>query len=853
MSILFKAWAFLVALAAPVLGAQGAAERNLIPNPGFEEGDATPTGWLLRGAAGATFPRDTATRRSAAACGHIVSPNGTRETYPSFTFRRPAIMGEEYRAGVYARAGEVAGGVGPYLALEMLSGGRRVAIVHAPRDVAPGPGGWREFTAIFTIPAEATELQMHLILNGKGEAWFDDASLVRTRAASLEAKIEVDAGPAGERSDWWASFAAEYDPIQLMRESTSPNLGRRGMNDSWLAIEAERIRRIGLQGTRTWFEANWWEPLNDNDDPHAYAPDYSGFEANGPRMKSVYRFLEMCQAAGVEVGLNFGWKLRQPTRRWLAVPAARYTGRPDIRDAEEHAESLVALLRYLREVRKFTCITQVTFGNEFEYNYPQMYPAALRRMEKEGIRNDYVVWGVEDNRGGTESVRQAHQYDVATVHDYSGRFDLTEKLTRLSGLLGPRASATGSVGRIWFSEFALGGSDTFEQGLNAGLALISSANAGAYAIGGWRLSDQHLTSFSRGAHARDKFDHGLHQWGVWRWVPWMEKPRPVYYAASLLTRYVPRRSKVLKTTVKGGALHAACFRRDADYSLVVLNQAGEREFTLAFAPPIQKRLYRHLYAATTLPDNNQHTVIPSDKILEGEKLVDTLPGRSLALYTTVPDYPQVEVSPCVVQARPGQEIELRASVLGADGAKLSWSVDGGGANGRVDDAGHYTAPQGEPAIDPVIVRARLVQPSEAARRATDGLAVVLFAGGPKDPPDRPQLELKQSDEEKKHGAGPRQFDLGEEVPVGTTAQRAFVMTNLGPGTAAYTITATVPWITATPAQGTLGPKASQQVEVKLEIRTAGLKPERWYYEHVFIDSPRGLGRDAIDIYFRTAK
>ncbi|HEX2948991.1 MAG TPA: hypothetical protein VHV83_05405, partial [Armatimonadota bacterium] len=114
-------------------------------------------------------------------------------------------------------------------------------------------------------------------------------------------------------SDWWATLTAEYDPLQFMPESTSPNQGRRGMNESWWAVEQERVRKMGLHGMRLWFQIDWWEPTNDNDDPYHYAPDYSGFDIHGPRMESMYRFLDMCQKYNVAVQLDFGWKLDLPT------------------------------------------------------------------------------------------------------------------------------------------------------------------------------------------------------------------------------------------------------------------------------------------------------------------------------------------------------------------------------------------------------------------------------------------------------------------------------------------------------------------------------------------------------------
>jgi len=721
----------------------------------------------------------------------------------------------------------------------------------------------RSFLAVVTLC---------LLVGAAGEAPRAEGQTTSTApaSASATARIEIDNTPEGQIADWWASFAAEYDPIQFMRENTSPNEGRRGMNESWFAVEAERVKKIGLQGTRSWFQIDWWEPINDNDDPHSYAPDYSGFAIDGPRMQSVYRFLDMCQDAGVEVGLNFGWKLGQPARQWIAGRADTDRGTVNIRDAEEHAESLVSLLKYLREVKKYTCITQVTFGNEHEYNYADMYPAAIRRLEAEGMRDDYVLWGIETNKGMERNLPYVETVDVFTVHVY-WPINFEEEINRYHRMLGKHASRTGSTGRVWFSEFALGGDDSYQRGLFVAEALIGSANAGAYAIGGWRLSDQHLPDPIRMYDGRDKANHGLHEWGTWRWVPWMQRPRDVYYAMSLMTRYVPAHSKVL-TVKAGGGLSATCFAKKQDYTLVVLNPTDSpRQLNVSFRNAVDRRFHRHMYSRGALPKGDYDTVIPSDAKFEGKVLADSLPARSLAVYTTLPDLLQVELSPQVRRVEPGEQVRFSARVLGSAGnpPKIAWSVDGGKANGTVDAQGVYKAPKGWPAIDPVIVRARLVLPEGAppvfdpeaqTRRASDGLGVVLFEADATACPSRPEVTLVRTDEDADRGAGSRQFDLGSAVPVGETLRRELQLTNRGAANARYTVRTKAPWLKANQTEGVVPPDgeplAVSRVEpqtITLTVDTTGLKPGRWYMGHVFIDSPRGAGRDVVDVYFRTAE
>jgi hypothetical protein len=40
--------------------------------------------------------------------------------------------------------------------------------------------------------------------------------------------------------------------------------------------------------------------------------------------------------------------------------------------------------------------------------------------------------------------------------------------------------------------------------------------------------------------------------------------------------------------------------------------------------------------------------------------------------------------------------------------------------------------------------------------------------------------------------------------------------------------------------------------VTVEVKTAGLERGRHYLGTVFVDAPRGLGRDAVDVFLKTA-
>jgi hypothetical protein len=655
-------------------------------------------------------------------------------------------------------------------------------------------------------------------------------------------------------ADWWATLAAQYDPIQFMRESTSPNEGRRGMNESWWTVERERVRKMGLHGMRLWFQVGWWEPLNDNADPGSYKQDFSGFEVDGPRMKSVYRFFEMCRDYDVAVQLNFGWKFRYPIRYWMM---RKPTGAPNIKDPAEHAESLVALLKYVRDVKKLKVISHISLGNEFEYNYPDMYPAMHARLVKEGLRDQYVLVGLEDNRRPLHkstidcAARNPRMIDVLSLHRY-GTVDFGHWVRTFEADLAKRKikgfapSHFGDRCRTFFTEFPLGEGRGGGKGWFIADTVASSALAGAYGIGGWRLSDQHLPSCGSGAHGRDNFNHGLHEWGTWRWIPWMQRPRNAYYAASLLTRYTRRRSKVLAPiNALGRPLRVVCFRKGEHCTVVAVNGHGAaRPVQIRFETPVKGTFRRHLFSKGSLPKGAYDTIIPGEKSYAGGSIDDVLPAESFAVYTTFPEWPQAEVSPYVSVAKPGGTIAFRVKPIAYQGG-FKWSVDGGAKNGTITAGGVYTAPKDLPAIDPVIVRATGLEDDRAV-----GLAVVGFSGKPASRPSRPALLVDPGTPGRK---GRRQFDLGHDLRVGEKKSLSFKLVNHGEKAAPFTIDASKPWIRVSPAKGSVPPGGKESVAFKVTVDTKGLEAARWYLGYVSIRSPRGLGRDAIDVFFKTAR
>ena len=178
----------LCALSA-ALGATDCAARdqapNLLPNPSFEQGGATPDGWQLFPWGGAKLTRDTAVAHSGAASGRIeISPEGAKE-YPTFKHTQlGAKPGEAYHCKVFARTRGITD-IGAYIAVEYLAGDKRLGFDHGG-FTGPGDHDWMLLEVDGIVPPGADRITFCLAAHGQGQAWFDDATLERTLNAPAE-------------------------------------------------------------------------------------------------------------------------------------------------------------------------------------------------------------------------------------------------------------------------------------------------------------------------------------------------------------------------------------------------------------------------------------------------------------------------------------------------------------------------------------------------------------------------------------------------------------------------------------------------------------------------------------------
>ncbi len=180
-----------------------------------------------------------------------------------------------------------------------------------------------------------------------------------------------------------------------------------------------------------------------------------------------------------------------------------------------------------------------------------------------------------------------------------------------------------------------------EHGIWLAAAQVALMNGGGKCSFLWTLFDQ---QWPNDHNNNDSFCDGDHRWGL---MPNLRReiltPYPAYYAWGLVSRYTGGEGTY---SFAGNNLSdkkiAANLNRlpDGNYTLTVVNYGKEPiDFEVLFDTPLCRDFNRHSYEAATIKPDENATLPTIDKVYKKveDKICDSLPPMSLAVYTTLGD------------------------------------------------------------------------------------------------------------------------------------------------------------------------------------------------------------------------
>jgi len=180
-----------------------ASAANLAANPGFEEGEALPSGWLLSAESDQAASKLYRAARdpeahSGRACGRLEVPPDAPLKWSGW--RSPEIPVKPRATYLYAawlRCRDVDGSVQLHGHFHDAEG----KLCEGVKYFGAGPGlsgteGWTLLYALIETPADCESVSLHLTMNAHGAVWHDDIFFGEATAAAVGA-----AEPRRERAD----------------------------------------------------------------------------------------------------------------------------------------------------------------------------------------------------------------------------------------------------------------------------------------------------------------------------------------------------------------------------------------------------------------------------------------------------------------------------------------------------------------------------------------------------------------------------------------------------------------------------------------------------------------------------
>ena len=92
------------------------------------------------------------------------------------------MEGDVYQVTLWVRSQDVKAQPGAYGCIEFFNrSGGRIGLAHSRVNLKNGAKGWEQLTITATAPKDVARVQVGLVLNSPGTAWFDDVTATRER------------------------------------------------------------------------------------------------------------------------------------------------------------------------------------------------------------------------------------------------------------------------------------------------------------------------------------------------------------------------------------------------------------------------------------------------------------------------------------------------------------------------------------------------------------------------------------------------------------------------------------------------------------------------------------------------
>ncbi len=346
---------------------------------------------------------------------------------------------------------------------------------------------------------------------------------VPRQEASLS--VEIDTGDVICRR--FLGFGAEWDSRGYLKS---------GITKKDFATIRRRVEWMRLPVARIMMQCKWC---------------YKGggeFNWHSEEMKSLYRHLDVCQRLGTTVFLA-DWGCEP---KWLQCPDVKSVNDP------KYAQIIGSYMDYLLNRKGYTCIKYFIMVNEPNYEvkdwsrWKKGVENLFSEFKERGLEKKVKIAGADHSNADNW-----HKNAVDQLHDILGSYDIhryaKDRNVRVGKLedyfqkswsyalkhdkkASLKPFVVGEAGLNDYAQHPRGNQkiDSIYYGIFMADYAVQAVNAGSWAVIAWMLDDN---------------SHAGFYWGMWKNKDKDLELRPWFYPWSLLCRYFPPESSIVRTKI----------------------------------------------------------------------------------------------------------------------------------------------------------------------------------------------------------------------------------------------------------------------------------------------------------------
>jgi len=436
---------------------------------------------------------------------------------------------------------------------------------------------WTYVTAPILVPEDVNTLRILILLNGTGQAWFDDIQLKKLDTFKEIEEGEIISINVTDKvtTKQFIGFGYEDDAIFYNDENQLKD-GKQYLTAEDLKLRADRIEELAPSVVATLF---WWDAI-------CPSHDFDKITYDTPMMRDLIKTLEVYQKSGAKVFMgDVHWGMAKGIYPY------------NEKNVEKCTKIYADMIIYLIKEKGLSCIEFVCIAGEVDMIFElhggtfETYLKAVRILRKEldkaGLKNVKIMG---DKTGGFVWLDKIvpildDEFGVFTIHEYpepTQAFIVDYRINKTLDIIKKHSKPIDKDenGNIYKPTFLYeigankagdGGvvsamSPTFDYGLLCANTAVLGLNRGIVGGSVWCLHSMY--------YPRNVMMH----YGVWEYKDNDWKIRPVYYGYGLFSKFAREGMLPLKVNTKPAFtdfISGALKDKNGKYIFFIVNQSDK--------------------------------------------------------------------------------------------------------------------------------------------------------------------------------------------------------------------------------------------------------------------------------------